>query len=233
MDPTRTQPARSPRRSLRRIARALIALACVCVSPAIAQVDGSTPDDGEFIESRPFSIPDKQSAKALYDLAAAHVRAGRWTEGVTALERLIVEHSGSVLALPSDSAVSQRSVQPVFRGAADAAREMFASLPPAAHAAYSDRYLALTQGLLARALSAKDGPALAELARRYPLTRAARDAWWALGDLEAEAGNSVAAKAAWARAANWLTDRDAAAQLALRSAWTPGESAERSARASF
>jgi len=233
--PRRCAPRRGTAQRACGFAWLLCAIGFAGAAPGSAQSlpqVGAAPDD-EFIESRPFSIPDKQSARALYDVAAGHVQAGRWTEGITALERLIVEHAGSVLELPSDSEVRRRSTQPVYRGAADAARELIERLPPAARAAYGDRYSALTQELLARARAAQDRPALAELARRYPLSEAARDAWWALGDLEAEAGHVAAARAAWGRAARHAGEAPLSEELKRRAAWTPGDAAERGARASF
>ncbi|MEO6710198.1 MAG: PQQ-binding-like beta-propeller repeat protein, partial [Planctomycetota bacterium] len=201
------------------------AFALLAATPLFGQDPGQDPGlegDDVFIKSRPFSIPNKQSARALYDAARQHVEAGRWTEAVTTIERLIEEHSGSVIELGADSPVLARSIQPVYRGAADAARELFARLPAQARAAYSDRYAARAEELLARASAALDTTALADVARRYPLTAAARSAWLTLGDLEAEAGNIEAARAAWKRAAQALPDEAAPSGIGLRDRWSPG-----------
>ncbi len=189
---------------------------------------------GNFIESRPFSIPDKQSARALYDQALAHVNGGRFSEAVASIDQLIDEHSTSVIALPLGAETPLKSSQQVYRGAADAARELLASLPPAARAACADRYEAKANALLLRAVASHDTTALADVARRYPLSHSARDAWWTLGDIEAEAGNLDAARAAWKRAGSASLAKTAPAALALRGSWNPGDGAVGASRsASF
>lgn len=209
--------------------------AVVCAvfsSPALAQAETEAE---EFLESRPFSIPDKQSARALFDQARAHVDGGRTTAAVTALQSLIVDHAGSVLALDPEAGNSLTSGR-VFRGAASSARELFAKLPQSALEAYSERFSASGREALDRARIARDGHAMAMLAHRLPWTDVARDAWWSLGDLEAEAGHFAAAHAAWARAALRLDgaapDADARS-LAARRAWTPGDEALRAVAESY
>ncbi|HUR29201.1 MAG TPA: PQQ-binding-like beta-propeller repeat protein, partial [Planctomycetota bacterium] len=94
-------------------------------------------------------------------------------------------------------------------------------------------YGALAQEKLERARAGLDTTALADIARRYPLTPAGRDAWWTLGDLEAEVGNLEGARAAWKRAAQALGEGPLPSELAARVRWSPGESAINSSRAHF
>jgi hypothetical protein len=89
----------------------------------------------------------------------------------------------------------------VHRGAAAAAEQLLVELPAPARRLYLERYGPSAEAALARARTSGDRDALARVARRYPLTQAARDAWWSLGDFEFELGELEAARAAWQRAA--------------------------------
>lgn len=227
MGPSLTQQAWRTR-AVYRATRALYFSLCAG-SAALAQ---ELPNPAEFQESRPFSIPDKQSARAQYDTALEHLNAGRYSDAVTAIERLIEEHAGSVIALPLADEAPLRSAQQVYRGAADSARDLFAKLPPAARAAYVERTQSAARQLFARASAGLDTTSLADIARRFPGTPTAREAWFALGDIEAEAGNLAAARGAWKRARETRVPDDSDLGPDARELWMREDGALRASRSS-
>jgi hypothetical protein len=116
---------------------------------------------------------------------------------------LIERHAGEVLGARGSSGEEEfYSQQPVHEGASTQAARLLAELPDEARALYIERYGQDSHAALERARSAADRGALVEVARRYPLTPAARAAWWSVGDLELELGELEAARAAWSRAAH-------------------------------
>ena len=181
---------------------ALLVLACGLAPGAGAarasQVDG--PQAEEPLEARSFAIPETRTAKELYRLAREHRRARRWPEALHALQRLSQEHRGELLGVAFD-VDGQRSQMPVHVGAAEAARRMLLELPAAARAAYRERYGPDARAALDAARQRLDRAALVEVTRRWPLTAAAVEAWWTLGDLEFELGNAHGAARIWQRAA--------------------------------
>ena len=155
--------------------------------------------DGD-VRARSFAIPDTRHARALYGRAEAHVAAERWAEAIADLQELITEHRGEVLGARELDPDGERSLEAVHPGAAEAARRRLLSLPAPARRLYRDRFGGDAGRALASARRSADRRALVEVARRWPLTGAARDAWWTVGDLELELGNPAAARDAWARA---------------------------------
>ena len=147
--------------------------------------------------SRGFAIPQTREARALAERAEGHLAAQRWSEAFTILQELLTQHRGEVLLPPG----IERDVDEIAReGAAVWAREKLASLPAEARALYATRYGEESRQALDVARHTRDARSLLEVARRYPLTPAAAEAWWALGDLEYELGEQESAAAAWQRA---------------------------------
>jgi tetratricopeptide (TPR) repeat protein len=158
-------------------------------------------------ESRPFRIPDHAAAKARMDRAQEHAAAGRWREALHELQEVLEEHRGDLLVGERPrSRGGQPSLQPVHPGAGPRAREVLRGLPPEARALYRERHGPEARAAFERAREGADRSALAEVARRWPLTDAARSAWWALGDLEMERGEEDKARSAWSRALASLFD---------------------------
>ncbi|MEL6903958.1 MAG: PQQ-binding-like beta-propeller repeat protein [Planctomycetota bacterium] len=90
---------------------------------------------------------------------------------------------------------------PVHAGAGTWASARLFELPPEGREVYRRRFEERARAALDRAVDAGDRGALTRLAERWPITRAAGAAWWALGDLEVERGHRGDALRAWARAA--------------------------------
>ncbi|MBV1928939.1 MAG: PQQ-binding-like beta-propeller repeat protein, partial [Gammaproteobacteria bacterium] len=173
------------------------------IAPVFAQV-------GENDESRrPFSIYATESARGLAERAEEHRRAGRFSDAIVDLQALLEEHHGEVLAKTRPIHKGRRSEGDVHRGAADHARRQMLELPEEARAIYRDRYENRASLALKEARAAGDRRELTQVARRWPLTHSARQAWWAIGDLELEIGNRQEALHAWERAVAWtLLDMD-------------------------
>ena len=175
----------------------------VATGTAQAQDDRSRSagEDDSDAEARPFRIPDHGAAKSRMARADEHLAAGRYAEAITELQGLLEEHRGDLLGGEHPPAIGRAlSKQPVFPGAARRARERLIRLPPQARELYRQRFERDASAALDRARARGDRGALAEIARRWPLTRAAEQAWWALGDLEHERGEEDKALAAWGRA---------------------------------
>ncbi len=165
----------------------------------------SAEQDDADAETKPFRIPDHGAAKSRMARADEHLAAGRYAEAITELQALLEEHRGDLLGGERPPAIGRAtSKQPVYPGAARRARERLVRLPDAARELYRQRFERDASSALDRARARGDRGALAEIARRWPLTHAAEQAWWALGDLEHERGEEDKALAAWGRA---LADR--------------------------
>lgn len=184
-------------------ARGALALlaALAPAAPVSAAPTQDEPEDER--EVRSFAIPQTSEARVLMDQARTHLAAERWSDAIQVLQTLLERHRGEVLGPRSGSAAGEfLSQQPVHEGASTQAARMLVELPEEARALYLDRYGPESRGALERARRAADRGALIEVARRYPLTPAAREAWWSVGDLELELGELEAARAAWSRAAH-------------------------------
>ena len=83
------------------------------------------PEEDDF-ELRGFSIYDTQAAKARAAIAEEHVDAGRWSEALSELQRLIEEHRGEVLGPSRPLRAGRKSRRVVHRGASDHARARLA-----------------------------------------------------------------------------------------------------------
>jgi outer membrane protein assembly factor BamB len=177
-----------------------LAALSLALSASAGTVRGAQNQDEEVVESRSFSIPDTRYARSLHERALAHIAAERWTEAIADLQELIEDHRGEVLAATSTDGNGEPSLFPFHTGAADEARAILLALPQRARQLYSDRYGNDARLALADARRRADRRGLVELARRWPLSDSAREAWWTLGDLELELGNPGAAGDAWARA---------------------------------
>jgi outer membrane protein assembly factor BamB len=189
-----------PRSSLSTRALALLALGGIPPAPPCAAEAAATlfqePDADEVLP-KGFAIPDTRQARALSDRAREHVAARRYAEAIADLQTLIVEHQGDVLLEPR----GQRAIPGCIHvGAAEWARRELLALPLAARATYRDRFEVDAREAFERARRALSRRALIEVARRYPLCAAARDAWWTLGDLELEQGDAASAARAYERA---------------------------------
>ncbi len=182
-------------RKLRPLASLALLGALAAVVPlCFARAQGQ--DEPETV-SRGFAIPQTREARALAERAEGHLAAQRWSEAFTLLQELLTQHRGEVLLPPE---IVQDVDEIARQGAAVWAREKLASLPAEARELYATRYGEESRAALDIARRARDPRALLEVARRYPLTPAAADAWWALGDLEFELGEHASASAAWQRA---------------------------------
>src|SRR6185369_17415972 len=149
--------------------------------------------------------------------------AGRWAEAITELQTVLEDHRGDLLGAEHPPAIGRTaSQQPVYPGAARRARERLLRLPAEARSLYRQRFEREASAALERARASGDRGALAEIARRWPLTRAAEKAWWALGDLEHERGEGDKARSAWARALAARLD-DPALDLSTPAAWASVE----------
>lgn len=157
----------------------------------------------ETTESRGFSIPNTRAVRALVDSIEGHIKARRWPEALSELQRIIRDHDGDLLGaeFTFNGSASQR---PVHRGASEYARRRLLGLPKEARAAYVQLYEADAELLLRESLGQSDRAGLARVGTLFPLTRAATRAWCALGDLELERGNTTEALLAWNRALQQL-----------------------------
>ncbi len=150
-------------------------------------------------EVRSYSIHDTRSAAAIWNAAEDHIAAARWGEAIDGLQTLIEEHQSAVLADSADG-TSKSGAATHFRGATRRAAARLSSLPGLARTLYEDRYGPRARRTLDAARESGARGALAEVARRWPISSAAEDALWSLGDLEWEQGNLTAARLAWGRA---------------------------------
>jgi outer membrane protein assembly factor BamB len=195
--------------------------AAIATAAAIAPAqDGARRASEDPQEVRSFALPDTRAARATEASVEGHIAAHRWSEALNDLQTLLEDQRGDVL--PGSRALAggaRRSQQPVHVGAAERARRRLFQLPNEARVMYRERHEIDAQAALAAGRSRMDRRALAEVARRWPLTRAAEQAWWALGDLELEEANATEALEAWSRA---LACALGIPELALRDAdqWT-------------
>jgi outer membrane protein assembly factor BamB len=188
---------------------------------ALAPSLGAAPqEDGpEDLGARSFSIPSTHYANSRFEKAENHIAGRRWSDAISELQVLIEEHEGDVLAGRRVDRHGESSQFLLHPGAAASARARLMSLPEEARSLYAARYGAPAQDALERARARLDRGALVEVARRWPATPAAPQAWWALGDLELELGNLAAAREAWRRAAE-LTGDGLSEGAARRLAWS-------------
>jgi len=185
--------------------RARFFLGLCLAAPLAAQVPQPRPDPAEAPAEEPqhtfFAIPETRIAKSRLANAEEHIAAGRWSEALEELQKLIEEHRGEMLGgetrLPGRARPSER---PVHAGASQRAREMLFALPAAARALYQARVSAAAQAALAHARAQRSRRELAEVGRRWPVTNEAELAWWSLGDLELEEGRAREARLCWSRA---------------------------------
>ena len=198
--PTAVPNSREATPNTGRSARAALLSLCLGLAPAAAAPQGAAEEPRQ--EVRSFAIPETSLARALYERAREHAAARRWNEALADLQTLIVDHAGEVLSGSfGGEGEGWHSQQPVHRGAAAAAERLLAELPEAGRRLYLERYGPEARTALEHARASGERDALARVARRYPLTEAARQAWWSLGDYEFELGEREAARAAWQRAA--------------------------------
>ncbi len=175
----------------------------VLVSAALALGGGALAGAQEDFLQRPraFQLYDSLAARAIADSARDHIVAARWPEALVDLQRLLEDHRGEVLgaARPTAEGARNPSQGDVHLGASHWAEQQLFALPRPAQTLYRERHGARAAEALARALELGDRGALAGVARRWPLTDAGLRAWWALGDLELERGETDDGLEAWAR----------------------------------
>ncbi len=157
--------------------------------------EGARAQDGS--ESQYFSLPEDRDARALADLALEHLRAKRWNEALSALERLILQHGHSILPPAYRDSRDLPSVHAAEPGAADWARHRLRELEPAVLEAWRERHEAQDARALEEARQRGDRRALSRLSRLALLSNHSRRALVVQGDLEFEAGNLGEARAAW------------------------------------
>ena len=178
--------------------RALALALVVCAAPAHAFAPQGGEDDQELFA---FQIYDTQAARALQESAIEHLGADRWSEALVDLQALIEEHAGDVLggSKPTPRGSDRPSEHWVHEGAAAWATRKLFELKPEARQLYVERHADRAARAFATAIEDSDRAGLTVLARRWPVTRHALRAWWALGDLELELGNESDAFRAWGR----------------------------------
>ena len=181
-------------KTLRWQAARLAATSLLLLAPARAQFGKTT----EF--ARPFSIYATEAARSLAERADQHLQAGRISDAIVDLQTLLEDHPGEVLPASRPLHKGLRSEGDVHRGAADHARRRLLELDQSARDFYVQRYGKRAKAALDAARETGDRRALTQVARRWPLTGSAEQAWWALGDLELEIGNRLEALRAWEQA---------------------------------
>ncbi|MFN0007092.1 MAG: PQQ-binding-like beta-propeller repeat protein, partial [Planctomycetota bacterium] len=205
----------------------LIPLALAAFASTGAPASSRAAQDRRNEEAQPFRIPDHAAAKSRMERAQEHVAAGRWREALQELQEVLEEHKGDLLAGERPrSRGGHPSLMPVHAGAGPRARDVLLRLPAEAQALYRQRHGSEARAAFERARDRADRSALAEVARRWPLTDAAQAAWWALGDLELERGEDERARAAWSRALAALlgrNDLDLARASARANDWAEAE----------
>lgn len=205
----------------------LIPLALAALAPPSAPARSRAAQERSSEEAQPFRIPDHAAAKARMERAKEHVAAKRWREALQELQDVLEEHKGDLLAGERPrSRGGHPSLMPVHAGAGPRARDVLLALPAEAQALYRQRHGPEARAAFERARDSADRSALAEVARRWPLTDAAQAAWWALGDLEMERGEDERARSAWSRALAALlgrTDLDLARASSRASDWADAE----------
>jgi outer membrane protein assembly factor BamB len=167
---------------------------------------GAAQDYEQATRPRAFQLYDSLAARAVAESAIDHMVAGRWPEALVDLQRLLEEHRGEVLGATRPTAEGARhpSQGDVHLGASHWAERQLFGLPAVARKLYRERHEARAGEALERALALGDRGALSSVARRWPLTDASQRAWWALGDLEVERGETLDGLRAWARGAALL-----------------------------
>jgi outer membrane protein assembly factor BamB len=205
--------ARRARESARRLAPAAVAAALLSValsptpqgqnpaqSPAQNPGRNSSLFDEEEVPLRSFSIPLAREARRRAENAREHIAAERWGGAIVELQAIIDQHQGDLLPDDWRATASRPTQYPAYPGASGWATDLLGSLPEEARGIYEERFGARAREALEQARTRGDGRALTSVVRRWPLTRAARGAWWTLGDMELERGEAGAALFAWRRA---------------------------------
>ncbi|MFT7676059.1 MAG: outer membrane protein assembly factor BamB [Planctomycetota bacterium] len=186
-----------------RIARLLtpLTLGLLCAS-ARAVAAPVTPQEFQAEEVLAFQIYDTQAARAIQEEALEHFEAGRLREGLAQLQLLIESHRGAVLAAehPRAEGAPRKSVGKVHAGASYWAYSQLFDVTEEAAELYRERYEGRAQKALEHAIARGDVAELVSLSTRWPLTRAAERAWWAIGDLETESSRPEEGRVAWSRA---------------------------------
>lgn len=187
----------------------IVALTLVAAAPAVASPASGAPLAGapqgrgadEWIEARPFSIPNARAAQDAREVAQSLLDRSDPSDAIRSLQELIEKHRGKLLAGSPKDARGRISRELVYPGAsAWAERELVARAAELGER-YRERFGAEADRAFEAAKKSADRVALVALARRWPLCRAAVRAWWTVGDLELERGHARAAAAAWLRAA--------------------------------
>ncbi|MBI3099058.1 MAG: PQQ-binding-like beta-propeller repeat protein [Planctomycetes bacterium] len=191
--------ARNPRLEIRIRARAKawFVLAVLCVAGVVRAQDESRsrfPISGSH-------LPENPAATELLDAANAARSARRWDAAVRGYQEGLEQYADRVMPLDRE----------VFVGVGAFCRKALWGLPPEGVAAYRSAFESRARSLLDRATRRGDAPGLLQVAERYPLCRAAREA-------EAMAARWALARGAFAEAASLLdtaVTRDSARELQL------------------
>jgi outer membrane protein assembly factor BamB len=182
-------------RDMWRKAALLCALSASFSAPLQAQRDDA--------EVRPFALPNTRAAQGLVTAVEEHLAADRPLEAIARLQELLEEHAGALLPGRRSSVGGFTSQQLVHQGVGPWATAHLFALPAGPQDSYITRYEEIAQAQLERALRTADRESLAAVGTRWPLTSAAEQAWWALGDLSLERGDLAESRSAWKRAIAW------------------------------
>jgi outer membrane protein assembly factor BamB len=191
---------RSSRQGTKRSATLLASLALLGAMPAGHAGQEVGPDEGGE-RSTFFALPLARDARTLAERAEGHIEALRYAHALEDLQQLIEDHGGEVLPPAFRAGSDTPTRHPVHIGAGEWAEERMRTLPVEARALYRERFEAAAGRALHYARERGDRLALGKVARTWPLTASAHEAWWTLGDIELERGHTEEARAAYERAA--------------------------------
>ncbi|MCP5020403.1 MAG: PQQ-binding-like beta-propeller repeat protein [bacterium] len=156
-------------------------------------------------DTLPFQIYDTMQVRALHESILEHLEAGRLPEALEQLQEMLENHRGEVLPSLYTEAPANRGNVPsvVHVGSSGWANDKLfevAGLNPEARSTYRRMFEKQAQAALELAMLQGKRSDWVEVARRWPITKAANRARWALGDLAMEAGRWDLGRSSWARA---------------------------------
>lgn len=171
-----------------------------------------------------FALSEDREARALYDSSRNHLEAGRWERASQTLQELVENHRSDVLPALAGLESAPFSTYDHYLGAAEWAQRQLADFAEELRPAYQKRFGSDALARYSEAIGAGDRVALAEVAWRWPLTDAAEQARWSLGDMAFADGRFEAAEAWWRQAAGELgAERAQALEEARRRDARPGD----------
>ena len=178
---------------------AAFAALCLLAAPG-TRAQRALAGDGNDQAQRYFALPLPRAASARAETILEHLAAGRSNQALTELQRLFEHSAHDLLGDRWRGETAEPSIFPSYPGALRWARGILMGLDAGVQERYRERFEGPARAALVGALGNFDEEALVRVAQRWPITRAAEEAWWALGDLEAERGFLETARSAWNRA---------------------------------